>query len=162
MVANKLMCGDTVVPVAHHRGEADVVEEVCGRTVINQQKPVINDHVQHRQQSPHKQPQKQRAGALMLPSSCLDGSITRVGPGQHPQYTGALYGGEAVGVSSQQHSISQMSPNSCSISRCGTAEVFIHRCCGRAQTYGHQSDVFNALKPWFVMLTFETKILRSD
>ena len=29
MVANKLMRGVTVLPVAHHRGEADVVEEVC-------------------------------------------------------------------------------------------------------------------------------------
>ena len=76
MVANKLMRGDTVLPVAHHRGEADVVEEVCGRTEPIHQKSVIN-----RQLSLHKQPRKQRAGALMLPSSCLDGSITRVGPG---------------------------------------------------------------------------------
>ena len=109
MVANKLRCGDTVLPVAHHRGEADVVEEVCGRTVTNQQKPVINSHVQHRQQSLHKQPQKQRAGALMLPSSCLDGSTTRVGPGQHSVHR-ALYGGEAVCGSSQQHSTSQNEP----------------------------------------------------
>ena len=28
-----------------------------------------------------RSPRKQRAGALMLSSSCLDGSITRVGPG---------------------------------------------------------------------------------
>ena len=80
MVANKLMCGVTVLPVAHHRGEADVVEEVCGRTDPFHQKSVINSHVHHRQLSLHKQPRKQGAGALMLPSSCLDGCITRVGP----------------------------------------------------------------------------------
>ena len=77
MVANKLMRGDTVLPVAHHRSEADVVEEVCGRT---DQKSVINSHVHHRELSLHRQPRKQRVGALMLPPSCLDGSITRVGP----------------------------------------------------------------------------------
>ena len=139
----------------------DVVEEVCGRTVINQQKPVINDHVQHRQQSLHKQPQKQRAGALMLPSSCLDGSIARVGPGQHPQSTGALYGGEAVGVSSQQHSTSQNEPKLLQYFKMWSRRS-LHRSYGRAQTRGHQSDVFNALKPWFVMLTFETKIHRVE
>ena len=31
--------------------------------------------------------------------SCLGGVITRVGPGQNPQYTRALFGGEAVGCS---------------------------------------------------------------
>ena len=81
MVANKLMCGDTVLPVAHHRSEADVVEEVCGRTDSVHQKSVINNHVHHWQLSLHKQPRKQRAGALMLSSTCLDGNITRVGPG---------------------------------------------------------------------------------
>ena len=30
--------------------------------------------------------------------SCLDGSITRVGRGQNPQYTGAHFGGEAIGL----------------------------------------------------------------
>ena len=49
MVANKLMRGDTVLPVAHHRSEADVVEEVCGRTEPIHQKSVINRHVHHRQ-----------------------------------------------------------------------------------------------------------------
>ena len=39
---------------------------------------------------------------LMLPSSCLDGSVTPVGPGQHPQYTAACLRGEAVG-GSQPH-----------------------------------------------------------
>ena len=37
-----------------------------------------------------------RAGALMSQSSCLDGGITRVGPGQHPRYTRADFGQEAV------------------------------------------------------------------
>ena len=41
----------------------------------------------------HVPPQQQRAGALMLPSSCLDGRVTPVGPGLNPQYTGALTGG---------------------------------------------------------------------
>ena len=38
----------------------------------------------------------------------------------------------------------------------------LHRFCGRAQTYGNQSDVFDQLKPWNVMLTFETKIHRLE
>ena len=37
-----------------------------------------------------RSPQQQRAVALMLPSSCLDGSVTPVGPGQNPQYTCAV------------------------------------------------------------------------
>ena len=82
---------DTVLPVAHHRSEADLVEEVRGRTEPIHQKSVINSHVHHKQQTLHMQPRKQRAGAVMLPSSCRGGSITRVGPGQHPQYTRALY-----------------------------------------------------------------------
>ena len=81
VVAKKLMCGDIVLPVAHHRSEADVVEEVCGRTDPFHRKSVINSHVHHRQLSLHKQTRKHRAGALMLPSSCLDGSIARVGLG---------------------------------------------------------------------------------
>ena len=36
------MRGDTVLPVAHHRSEADVVEEVCERTDSIHQKSVIN------------------------------------------------------------------------------------------------------------------------
>ena len=43
-------------------------------------------------------PQQERAGALMLPSSCLDGSITPVGPGQNPQYTGAVQRREGCGL----------------------------------------------------------------
>ena len=35
----------------------------------------------------------------MLPSSCLDGSVTRVGPGQYPQYTRPWFAREAVGSS---------------------------------------------------------------
>ena len=42
MVSNKLMRGITVLPVAHHRGEAAVVEEMCGRTEPIHQMSVIN------------------------------------------------------------------------------------------------------------------------
>ena len=38
----------------------------------------------------------------------------------------------------------------------------LHRFCGRRQTYGKQSDVFNSLKPSYVMLTCETKIHRLE
>ena len=38
----------------------------------------------------------------------------------------------------------------------------LHRFCGRAQTYWSQSDVFNSQKPWYVMLTFETRIHRLE
>ena len=43
-------------------------------------------------------PQQQRAGALTLSSSCLDGSVTPVGPGQNPQYTGAPKAGGGCGL----------------------------------------------------------------
>ena len=56
-----------------------------------------------------------RAGALMSPSSCLDGGITRVGPGQNPQHTGAHSGWEAVGCS-QNHDFTHGSgASSCQI-----------------------------------------------
>ena len=38
----------------------------------------------------------------------------------------------------------------------------LHRFCGRAQTYGNQSDVFNSPKRSYVMLTFETRIHRLE
>ena len=38
-----------------------------------------------------------RAGALTFPSSCLDGGVTRVGPGQNPQYTRAWSVRKAMG-----------------------------------------------------------------
>ena len=38
----------------------------------------------------------------------------------------------------------------------------LHRFCGRAQTYWSQSDVFNSLKPCYVMLSFETRIRRLE
>ena len=38
----------------------------------------------------------------------------------------------------------------------------LQRFCGRAQTYGNRSDVFDSLKPCYVMLTFDTKIHRSE
>ena len=44
------------------------------------------------------QQQQQRAGALTLSSSCLDGSVTPVGPGQNPQYTGAPKAGGGCGL----------------------------------------------------------------
>ena len=49
-----------------------------------------------------------RADALMFPSSCLGGGITRVGPGQYPQYNRADFGPEAVGCSCTKH---HKSPN---------------------------------------------------
>ena len=38
----------------------------------------------------------------------------------------------------------------------------LHRFCGRAQTYGNQSDVFNSPKPYCVTPTFETKNHRLE
>ena len=38
----------------------------------------------------------------------------------------------------------------------------LHRFCGRPQAYWNQSYVFDALKRWYVMLTFETKIHRLE
>ena len=57
--ANKLMCGDTVLPVAHHRSEAALVKEVCWKTDHKSPKPAINSHVHHKQLSLHKQPRNQ-------------------------------------------------------------------------------------------------------
>ena len=44
-----------------------------------------------------------RAGALTFPSSCLDGSVSRVGPGQYPQHTRAWSAREALGRSLTTH-----------------------------------------------------------
>ena len=44
-----------------------------------------------------------RAGALTFPSSCLDGGVTRVGPGRNPQNTRAWLAREAVGCSQKNH-----------------------------------------------------------
>ena len=38
----------------------------------------------------------------------------------------------------------------------------LQRFCGRAQTYWKQSDVFDSIKPWYIMLTFETRIHRLE
>ena len=46
---------------------------------------------------------RERAGALTSPSSCLDGSVTRVVPGRYSQYTRADFGPEAVGSSNHRH-----------------------------------------------------------
>ena len=40
---------------------------------------------------------------MMIPSSWLDASITRVGPSQYPQHTGAPFWEEAVGSSQYDH-----------------------------------------------------------
>ena len=59
----------------------------------------------HVRQQPLAQPRKlrrDRAGALTSPSSCLDGGVTRVGPGRYPQYTRADFGPEAVGSSNHR------------------------------------------------------------
>ena len=44
-----------------------------------------------------------RAGAPTFPSSCLDGGVTRVRPGQNPQYTPAPFGEDGVGCSQTKH-----------------------------------------------------------
>ena len=38
----------------------------------------------------------------------------------------------------------------------------LHRFYGRAQTYWNQSDMFDSQKPWYVMLTFETRVHRLE
>ena len=109
MVANKLMRGDTNLPVAHHRSEADVVEEVCGRTEPTHQMSVINSHSHHRQLSLPQtttQAKSWRSDATII----LLGWEHHTGGSKHPQYTRALFGGEAVGGSSQQHSTKQNEP----------------------------------------------------
>ena len=45
----------------------------------------------------------ERAGALTFPTSCLDGSVTRLGPGRYSHYTRADFGPEAVGSSNHKH-----------------------------------------------------------
>ena len=47
------------------------------------------------------------------------------------------------------------------MSRYGSAEG-LQRFCGRAQTYGNQSGVYDSAKPCYVTLTFETKIHRLE
>ena len=46
-------------------------------------------HHQTRSHDNSKHTSMRAADALILPSSCLDGSITPVGPGQHPRYPSA-------------------------------------------------------------------------
>ena len=69
----------------------------------------------------------------MLPSSCLDGSVTPVGPGQNPQYTGAVQRREAVGCSQGL----KMSPQK-------TTEC--ERMSGRQYTRSHRSNAGVARK----------------
>ena len=73
----------------------------CGRQTARHTKPppvsVLHVHNDTQTASVHT-----RAGALTFPSSCLDGGVTRVGPGQNPQYTRAPLGEEAVGWLTEQ------------------------------------------------------------
>ena len=55
-----------------------------------------------------QQQQQQRAGALTLSSSCLDGSVTPVGPGLNPQYTGAPKAGGGCGLLDKSTTTSPM------------------------------------------------------
>ena len=93
----------TVLPVAHRRSEADVVEEVCGRTELTHQKSVINSHA-HATITPQTTTQAKswRSDAPII----LPGWEHHTGESQST-YTRALYGGEVVGGSSQQLSTAQ-------------------------------------------------------
>ena len=105
MVAIKLMRGDTVLPVAHHRGEADVVEEVCGRTDPIHQKSVINSHVHHSQLSFHKQARKQKSWRSDAPIILPGWEHHTGGSRLTPAVTGALFGRRGCGwlVTATQH-----------------------------------------------------------
>ena len=61
-----------------------------------------------------QQQQQQRAGALTLSSSCLDGSVTPVGPGLNPQYTGAPKAGGGCGLLAKSTTTSPMAQPQCS------------------------------------------------
>ena len=65
-----------------------------------------------------QQQQQQRAGALTLSSSCLDGSVTPVGPGQNPQYTGAPKEGGGCGLLDKSTTTSPMAQPQCSKKQC--------------------------------------------
>ena len=64
------------------------------------------------------QQQQQRAGALTLSSSCLDGSVTPVGPGQNPQYTGAPKEGGGCGLLDKSTTTSPMAQPQYSKKQC--------------------------------------------
>ena len=57
--------------------------------------------------------QQHRAGALTLSSSCLDGSVTPVGPGLNPQYTGAPKAGGGCGLLAKSTTTSPMAQPQC-------------------------------------------------
>ena len=67
--------------------------------------PQLHDHQTclHAQSYTQAPTTHARAGALVFSSSCLDESTSRVGLGQYPQYTRALFGEEAVGSSQTKH-----------------------------------------------------------
>ena len=64
------------------------------------------------------QQQQQRAGALTLSSSCLDGSVTPVGPGLNPQYTGVPKAGGGCGLLDKSTTTSPMAQPQCSKKQC--------------------------------------------
>ena len=95
----------------HENGPArdlqDVQHEQCWAQVRMSDSTTPQSN--HQQLCPRAQSHTQaptthtRAGALTFPSSCLDGSVTRVGSGQYPHYTRAPFAEEAVGSSQYKH-----------------------------------------------------------
>ena len=77
--------------------------------------------------SPQQQQQQQRAGALTLSSSCLDGSVTPVGPGQNPQYTGAPKAGGGCGLLDKSTTTSPMAQPQCSKKQCINVNMVAER-----------------------------------
>ena len=69
---------------------------------------------------------RERAGALTFPSSCLNGGVTRVGPGRYPQYTRADFGPEAVGSSNHKHITSPINTTHGKVKSRMVAEPQIH------------------------------------
>ena len=80
------------IPMA--RGHSPLTMEGCGDSEPNT-RTLSMFTTNNYQSTPHS---TTRAGALMLPSSCLDGSVTPVGPGLNPQYTGAPKAGGGCGL----------------------------------------------------------------
>ena len=81
-------------------------------------------------QQQQQQQQQQRAGALTLSSSCLDGSVTPVGPGQNPQYTGAPKEGGGCGLLDKSTTTSPMAQPQYSKKQCiNVNNRFSSSCC---------------------------------
>ena len=80
------------IPMA--RGHSPLTMEECGDSEPNTR--TLSKFTTNNYQST---PQSTtRAHALMLPSSCLDGSVTPVGPSLNPQYTGVPKAEQACGL----------------------------------------------------------------